>query len=108
MNVNEEMTADNGEADDCDLNADADYATCCWDMFLCYRWTAFDILGNILFPVYEFLNAITCHVTKPIGTSIVCIAIIHNDSAVSYQSFYIYSGVRSLIMYIIYFFGHLF
>ena len=29
MNVNEEMTADNGDADDCDLNADADYATCC-------------------------------------------------------------------------------
>ena len=30
MNVNEEdMTADNRDADDCDLNADADYATCC-------------------------------------------------------------------------------
>ena len=26
MNVNEEMTADNRDADDCDLNADADYA----------------------------------------------------------------------------------
>lgn len=29
MNVNEKMTADNRDADDCDLNADADYATCC-------------------------------------------------------------------------------
>ena len=29
MNVNEEMTADNRDADDCDLNADADDATCC-------------------------------------------------------------------------------
>ena len=29
MNVNEEMTADNGDADDCDLNADADCATSC-------------------------------------------------------------------------------
>ena len=66
MNVNEKMTADNRNADDCDLNADADYATCCWDMSLCYRWIDFGLLGNVFFPLYQFLNAITVMLQNPL------------------------------------------
>ena len=66
MKVNDEMTADNGDADDCNLNADADYATCCWDMSLCYRWIAFGILGNVFFPLYQFFIAITVVLQNPL------------------------------------------